>query len=157
MAFGTLTARSGARILTAVTNTGPIRGTIRIQDTLGATTFVGIPEVILDAGTRPGTVLFPTDGIGPTWAGHTRGLILFGNIGWKMNRGGRLNGKNTVSIGKRRCNRTMKRTEATNLIAYNKHRSKGGGRRCCSLQWVGGGLRLRLVRFACELRGLWKI
>lgn len=81
LAFGGLAARSGARVLTAVTNAGPIRRTIRIQDTLGTATLVGIAKVILDAGTRPGTVLLPTDGIGPARTGHTRGLILFGDIG----------------------------------------------------------------------------
>lgn len=86
LAFGGLAARSGARVLTAVTNAGPIRRTIRIQDTLGTATLVGIAKVILDAGTRPGTVLLPTDGIGPARTGHTRGLILFGDIGWKVNR-----------------------------------------------------------------------
>lgn len=89
LTFGTLAARSGARILTPVTDAGSVRGAIRIQDTLGTTTFIGISKVILDAGTRSCTVLFPTDGIGTARTGHTRRLVLFGDIGWKMNRGSR--------------------------------------------------------------------
>lgn len=81
LALGVLAAGSGTRILTFVPNAGTVRRTIGVQDTLGATTFVRISKVILDAGTRTSTVLLPTVGVGAARTWDTRGQILFGIVG----------------------------------------------------------------------------
>lgn len=75
LAIGVLPTGSRARILAFGSDASSVRGTVRVQDTLGSTPLVRIAYVVGQAGTRPGVILFFANGVCATRRWETRGWL----------------------------------------------------------------------------------
>ena len=62
-AIGVLTASAGTRVFTFVSDAGFVWGAVRVQNALRPTSFVRISNVIFNARTRSGPILFATQGV----------------------------------------------------------------------------------------------
>lgn len=83
LTFSILTASTGARVLALISDASSVGRTIRVENALGTTSLVRIPDVLRKARARTSTVLFPADSVGTARRRLARGRFFLNGLGCK--------------------------------------------------------------------------